>query len=232
MSNSPLVNYTKLSPNFTPREDTVKKITIHHVAGKITVEALGDIFFPAKRKGSSNYGIGYDGRIGMYVEEKNRAWTSGSPENDHQAITIEVSNSGGAPDWKVSENVLNKLVDLCVDICKRNGIAKLNYTGDKTGNLTRHNMFMATACPGPYLQSKFPWIAEQVNKRLNVAPSNQFLVKITADLLNIRKSASIWSLVSGKVKKNEVYTIIEVKGDWGRLKSGAGWINLKYTKRV
>ena len=102
----------------------------------------------------------------MYVEEKDRSWCSASPSNDHQAITIELANDGGSPDWHVSDTVLNKCIDLCVDICKRNGIEKLVYTGDTDGNLTRHNMFCATVCPGAYLQSKFPWIAEQVNARL------------------------------------------------------------------
>ena len=103
----------------------------------------------------------------MYVEEKDRAWTSSNADNDHQAITIEVANNGGAPNWPVSDVALNKTIELCVDICKRNGIERLNYTGDAKGNLTRHNMFAATACPGPYLQSKFPHIANEVNKKLS-----------------------------------------------------------------
>ena len=67
----------------------------------------------------------------------------------------------------MSDYVLSRLIDLCVDICKRNGIKELNYTGDTSGNLTRHNMFASTECPGAYLESKFPYIAEEVNKRLN-----------------------------------------------------------------
>lgn len=168
MSNSSLVNYTKISPNSTnPRNDKIKKITIHHMAGNLSVETCGNIFADPTREASSNYAIGSDGRVGMYVEEKNRSWCSSNRENDHQAITIEVANDGGAPDWHVSDKALNKLVELCVDICKRNGIDKLNYTGDKSGNLTMHKWFAATGCPGPYLESKFPWIAEQVNKQLS-----------------------------------------------------------------
>ena len=164
-----MVNYTKISPNSTnPRNNSISKITIHHTAGVLSVENIGNIFASSERDASSNYGIGFDGRIGMYVEEKNRAWTSSNGENDHQAITIEVSNSVAGGEWPVSDVVLQKLIDLCVDICKRNNIPELNYTGDKRGNLTRHNMFAATACPGPYLQSKFPYIAQEVNKRLAV----------------------------------------------------------------
>lgn len=168
--NSNLVNYTKISPNSTnPREDTIKKITIHHMAGNLTVEQCGAVFLPLSRAASSNYGIGSDGRVGMYVEEKNRAWTSSSSTNDNQAITIEVANDVIGGDWHVSDTALNKLIELCFDICKRNGIKELNYTGDVRGNLTMHKFFHATSCPGPYLESKFVYIADEVNKKL-IAP--------------------------------------------------------------
>lgn len=168
MSNSSLLNYTKISPNSTnPRTNTIKKITIHHMAGNLSVESCGALFYPSSRAASSNYGIDSDGNVGMYCEEKNRSWCSSSPTNDHQAITIEVANDGGEPDWHVSDKALEKLIDLCVDICQRNGIDSLNYTGDTTGNLTRHNMFTTTTCPGSYLQGKFDYIADTVNARLN-----------------------------------------------------------------
>ena len=188
MSNSPLVNYTAISPNSSnPRNNKIKKITIHHMAGNLSVETCGRVFNGKNRQASSNYGIGSDGRVGMYVEEKNRAWTSSSPSNDNQATTIEVANDGGAnTNWHVSDKALAKLIDLCVDICKRNGIASLNYTGDANGNLTRHNMFANTTCPGPYLQSKFPYIASEVNKRLNGSsasvPSNDISSKSVDEL--------------------------------------------------
>ena len=188
MSNSSLVNYTAISPNSSnPRNNKIKKITIHHMAGNLSVETCGRVFNGKNRHASSNYGIGSDGRVGMYVEEKNRAWTSSSPSNDNQAITIEVANDGGAnTNWHVSDKALAKLIDLCVDICKRNGIASLNYTGDANGNLTRHNMFANTTCPGPYLQSKFPYIASEVNKRLNGSsasvPSNDISSKSVDEL--------------------------------------------------
>jgi hypothetical protein len=168
MSNSSLVNYIRISPNSNnPRNKPITKITPHHMAGKLSVETCGNVFAPVSRKASANYSIDSDGRVGMYVEEKNRAWTSSSAANDHQAVTIEVANDRIGGDWHVSDKALAKLIELCVDICRRNDIPKLVYTGDATGNLTRHNMFTATSCPGPYLQSKFPYIAEEVNKRLN-----------------------------------------------------------------
>ena len=167
MSNSKLVNYTKLSPNYTKMNNKVnKKITIHHMAGNLTVERCGEVFQNKSRKASSNYGIGSDGRVGLYVEESNRAWTSSNRTNDSEAITIEVANNTLDPTWTVSEAAFNKLIDLCVDICIRNNIKKLVWTGDSSGTLTCHYMFVATLCPGPYLKSKMSEIAQLINARL------------------------------------------------------------------
>ena len=172
MSNSPLVDFTLISPNSTnPRNKKISKITIHHMAGNATIEQCGKVFQPKSRQASSNYGVGTDGRVGMYVEEKNRSWASSSPENDHMAVTIEVANDVGGGNWHVSDKALAKTIDLCVDICERNGIKELKFTGDKTGNLTMHKYFAATACPGAYLESKFPYIADEVNKRLKTKQS-------------------------------------------------------------
>jgi len=167
MSNSKLVSYTRLSPNCTkPRNHSIDKITIHHMAGNLSVETCGAVFAPSSRQASSNYGIGSDGRAGLYVDEANRSWCSSNKANDNRAVTIEVANDQVGGNWHISDTALAKLIELCVDICKRNGIARLNYTGNKSGNLTMHKWFAATACPGPYLESKFPYIAEQVNARL------------------------------------------------------------------
>ena len=172
-TNSPLVDYVKISPNSTtPRSQPISVITIHHMAGNLSVEACGNVFATTDRQASSNYGIGSDGRVGMYVEEANRSWCSSNRENDNKAITIEVANDDTTSGkWHVSDAALSKLIDLCVDICQRNGIPRLNFTGDKTGNLTMHKWFTPTLCPGPYLESKFPYIAEQVNLRLTGAAS-------------------------------------------------------------
>ena len=142
------------------------KITPHHMAGRLTGEQCGRIFQNGSRQASSNYGIGYDGRIYGYVDEENRAWTSSNATNDCQAITIEVANSENGGDWPISDAAWNSLINLCVDICKRYGF-RLDYTGDKNGSLTRHNMFAATSCPGPYLQARFPELARIVNERLD-----------------------------------------------------------------
>lgn len=233
MSNSSLISYTKISPNRTsPRRQPIRKITIHHMAGNLTVEQCGVVFAPTSRRASSNYGIGTDGRIGMYVEEKDRAWTSSSPDNDNQAVTIEVANNTLGPNWTVSDKAMTSLIDLCVDICKRNGIQRLNFTGDKTGNLTMHCYFKSTLCPGPYLKSKFPYIASEVNKRLGAeAAPEPFIVQITASSLNVRKGPGTSYAVARTVSKGQVFTIVQQQGGWGKLKSGAGWISLKYTAR-
>ncbi len=217
MSNSPLVDYVKISPNSNPRKSKIDKITIHHMAGNLSVETCGNIFANGNREASSNYGIGSDGRVGMYVEENRRAWTSSNANNDHRAVTIEVANDGGAnTNWHVSDKALAKLIDLCVDICKRNGITKLNYTGDTNGNLTRHNMFVATTCPGPYLQSKFSYIADEVNKRLSQTneenSKNDSPTEITAtpepmpqvDILDLVKKTIRGDFGNGETRKKNL----------------------------
>ena len=169
MSNSPLVDIEMITQNKTPRTAKIDTITIHHMATIATAEACAASFLPASRKASANYCIGNDGSVALSVPEEYRSWCSSSYENDNRAITIEVSNDGRAPDWHVGDVAMEKLLALCVDICRRNGIERLNYTGDTTGNLTKHKWFQSTLCPGPYLESKFPWIAEEVNRRLGVA---------------------------------------------------------------
>ena len=168
--NSPLTEYVYLSVNADfPREDAVKKITIHHMADDIPLERLGEVFAEPDRRASSNYAIDTAGRVALYVEEGNRAWTSSSPENDHQAVTIEVANDEIGGDWHVSGESYDALILLCTDICWRNGIEALEYTGDAEGTLTIHKMFSETTeCPGPYLEGKMPEIAAEVSRRLKI----------------------------------------------------------------
>lgn len=195
MSRSSLVDYVKISPNSSnPRNNKIKKITIHHMAGNLSVESCGNVFQNKNRQASSNYGIGTDGRVGLYVEEENRAWTSSSRVNDNQAVTIEVANDGKGPEWHVSDKALQKTIELCADICRRNGIERLNFTGDSSGNLTMHKMFAATTCPGPYLESKLPYIANEVNKRLGQVAEEgkedkQVLYRVQVGAYSVRENA-------------------------------------------
>ena len=166
--NSPLTEYVYLSGNADfPRTGTVCKITIHHMADSIALERLGEVFAEPDRRASSNYAIDINGRVALYVEEANRAWTSSSPENDHQAVTIEVANDETGGDWHVSDASYAALLDLCTDICRRNGMKSLEFTGGPEGSLTIHKMFSdKTECPGPYLESRMPDIAAEVTRRL------------------------------------------------------------------
>ena len=174
MGNSKLADIVMLSPNSSPRTAKIDTITIHHMATVSSAEACAASFLPTSRKASANYCIGNDGDVVLSVDESRRAWTSSNAANDNRAITIEVSNSARDGDWPVSDAALNKLLDLCEDICRRNGIEKLSYTGDLSGNMTLHKWFASTACPGPYLESKMPWIAEEVNRRLGIeAPAEE-----------------------------------------------------------
>jgi len=166
MSNSSLTDVTILSPNYSTRASKISKITIHHMAGVMSAEGCGNWFKTGTRAASSNYGIGYDGKIGLYVPEDKRAWTSSSRANDNMAVTIELSNSSKGGNWPVSDKVIERCIDLVTDICQRNSIEALRYTGTTAGNLTRHDMFIATNCPGSYLASKLPYIVKQVNARL------------------------------------------------------------------
>lgn len=187
---SSLCDLIMRSPNHSgTRTHAIDTITIHHVAGKATAEQIGTIFLPESRGASCNYGIGYDGKIVGVVDEENRSWCSSSNWNDQRAITIEVSNDGGDPDWHVSFESLQSLIKLLVDICKRRGIPKLlwqNNPGligqiDKQ-NMTIHKWFAATACPGPYLQSMHPFIANSVNAILEKEADD--MAKLTQEEFN------------------------------------------------
>ena len=173
-TNSSLVSYTQISPNKTPnRSHAIDTITIHCVVGQCTVQRLGDIFAPTSRQASSNYGVGYDGKIGMYVEEKDRSWCSSSAENDHRAVTIEVASDTTEP-YAVTEKAYAAMLDLVTDICRRNGIKKLVWSTNKNDrvnhlngcNMTVHRDYANKSCPGTYLYERHGAIAAEVNKRL------------------------------------------------------------------
>lgn len=169
MSYSKLVEYVKLSPNCSkPRNHAIDRITIHCVVGQASVESLGELFAKPERQASSNYGIGTDGRIACYVEEEDRSWCSGSRENDHRAITIEVASDTTHP-YAVNAKAYAALLNLVEDICRRHNF-KLKYTGDTSGNMTMHKWFQATDCPGDYLIRKYPEIEKEVNRRLGGEP--------------------------------------------------------------
>lgn len=177
MSDSPLAAYTCLSPNRTsPRNHKIDTVTIHCMAGELSVEACGALFARTSVGASANYGIGPDGRVALYVSETDRSWCSSNAENDHRAVTIEVASKASHP-YAVTGAAYESLIALCADICRRNGIRRLLWQGDKNlagqvdrQNMTAHRWFAAKACPGDYLYSRFGDIAAQVNKRLEETP--------------------------------------------------------------
>lgn len=248
-TNSPLVSYTKLSPNHSgQRTHAIDRITPHCVVGQCSVETLGNIFYPSSRQASCNYGIGADGRVGMYCEEKNRSWCSSSSANDQRAITIECASDTTAP-YAFKDIVYDKLIELCVDICKRNGKTKLLWFGDKdktlaynpTANemvLTVHRWFANKSCPGDWMYQRMGDLAAKVTAKLGGAatesekkpdtttnnfPAVPFTVNVKIDDLNYRSQPSMEGTVKGQTGKG-VFTIVEVNNGWGKLKSGVGWI--------
>lgn len=176
-ADSSLATYVKWVKNYTPMTNKInKKITIHHQAGNHSPEALANMF-NGDRQASSNYGISSDGVISQMVHEKDRAWTSGGkatkyvkypnqgPDNDRQAVTIEVANCKFEPNWEISDKAYKALIDLCADICIRNKITP-SYDGTNNATFTEHQMFAATACPGPYIHSKMDQIVADVKIRM------------------------------------------------------------------
>lgn len=172
MGNSSLVCYTAISPHKKMRNHKIDTISIHCMACNGSVEVCGRSF-QGTNVASSNYGIGSDGRIALYVPEEFRSMCTSSSKNDNRAITIEVANLTSSEPFPISEKAYNSLISLLVDICKRNGIEKLLWKADKNligevekQNMTVHRWFAAKSCPGEYLYNKHYQIAEDVNERL------------------------------------------------------------------
>ena len=237
MSNSKLVSYTKLSPNHSgKRTHKIDTISIHCMAGNLSVETCGDVFASKSRKASSNYGIGSDGRIALYVDEANRSWCTSSASNDQRAITIEVANTVAKDPWPVSDAAYNSLINLLVDICQRNGIKELKWKGDKSligqvdkQNMTVHRWFAAKACPGDWLYERHGQIAAEVNARLNKQEDDDmtqeqfnemFTTALTAfrselqdnDASNYSEEARKWAKDNGIISGSSTETF---NGMWG-----------------
>lgn len=203
-TNSSLVSYTKLSPNHSGhRTHSIDRITPHCVVGQCSVETLGSIFSPSSRQASCNYGIGVDGRVGMYVEEKNRSWCSSSNANDQRAVTIECASDTTEP-YAFNATVYQKLITLCVDICKRNGKKKLLWLGDKNKTLayspksdemvlTVHRWFANKSCPGNWMYARMGDLASKVTAQLSsgtsgTKPESGYPEKLTNGFYHVRKS--------------------------------------------
>lgn len=268
-TNSSLATVRMISPNRTPnRNHAIDTITIHCFVGQVTAKRGCEVFQPSSRKASCNYVVGYDGSIGLCVEEKDRSWCSGGTDkkgnpirvngisgssNDYQAVTIEVASDTKHP-YTITDKAMAALIELCTDICRRNGIKQLLWKGDKTlvgrvaqQNLTVHRWFANKACPGDYIYERLGDIAAKVNAKLGVsfAPTTPaipeskvpYKVRITATDLRIRKGPGTNTAIVQKAIAPGVYTIVsEATGEgatkWGKLKSGVGWVSLDYCKKL
>ena len=257
-TNSGLVVYRKLSPNHSgQRTHSIDRITPHCVVSQCSAEGLGDWFAKSSTQASSNYGIDKDGRVGLYVEEKNRSWCSSSNANDQRAITIECASDTSEP-YAFRDVVYKKLIALCVDICKRNGKKKLIWFGDKDKTLnyspksdemvlTVHRWFANKSCPGNWMYSRMGDLASKVTAQLGGSSSGGSGYSgsgSTSSGTNTKFPETPFLVtviiddlnirtegsMSGKVVGQTgkgVFTITKVKNGWGKLKSGVGWIYLE-----
>lgn len=262
-TNSPLATVKLISPNKTVnRNHVIDTITIHCFVGQVTAKRGCEVFQPTSRQASCNYVVGKDGDIGLCVEEKDRSWCSGGTKkvngisgssNDYQAVTIEVASDTTHP-YAITDKAMAALIELCADICRRNGIKQLIWKADPSlvgqpskQNMTVHRWFAAKACPGDYIYERLGDIAAKVNAKLGVttstpapvAPVSQvpYMVRITATDLRIRKGPGTDTAIVQNAIKPGAYTIVsEATGPgatlWGKLKSGIGWVSLDYCKKL
>lgn len=192
MSNSKLATkFIKAADcnHYGKRTAEIDKIIVHHAAGKLTAERLAQMFADPKRGASATYCIGNDGEIVQCLDESIAPGTSGSYEADNRAVTVEVANCENGGQWRISAAAMKSLIRLCADVAKRNKLGTLI----KGKNLCWHQMYAATACPGPYLISKMGYIADEANK---INTKGEINVKI--DGINIQRSAETLVLYAGK----------------------------------
>ena len=227
-TNSPLVSYTKLSPNHSgQRTHSIDRITPHCVVGQCSVETLGNIMYPTSRQASCNYGIGPDGRVGMYVEEKNRSWCSSSNANDQRAITIECASDTFHP-YAMNDKVYATLITLCTDICRRNGKKKLLWFADKNKSLnyipaademvlTVHRWFANKSCPGDWLYSRLGDVAAKVTANLSSASTPTTTPSTSKTTEEVAKEVIAGKWGNGEDRKNRLiaagynYSLIQTK---------------------
>ena len=234
MSNSSLVNCTVLSPNHSgKRTHKIVRITPHCVVGQLSAESIGGCFTSTSRQASCNYGIGKDGRVCLIVDEANRSWCSSSSANDQRAITIECASDKSEP-YAMNSAVYNKLVDLCIDICKRNGIKKLLWFADKNKSLsyepangeavlTVHRWFANKSCPGDWLYNRLGDLASKVNAGLgNAAPqqpsTSGVLYRVQTGAFKNKSNAHA---LEAKVKKAGFDTYITIVDGLYKVQVGA-----------
>lgn len=218
-TNSPLVVYTKLSPNHSgQRTHSIDRITPHCVVGQLSAESICGCFISTDRQASCNYGIGTDGRASLCVEEKNRSWCSSSNANDQRAITIECSSGSTAP-YAMTDAVYQSLIKLCTDICQRNGKTKLLWFADKDKTLNYspasdemvlsvHRWFANKSCPGDWLYNRLGDLATKVTAALGGSSSGNsqsgIQASIFASLTEKEAAAKIGELCKADMAKTGI----------------------------
>lgn len=243
MANSKLVSYTKLSPfNYGVRTHSIDRISPHCAVGQCGVEALGNLF--QTKWASSNYGIGYDGKVAMYVPEDTGSMCTSDFTNDNRAVTIECASDPNHP-YAFNDKVYGKLVELCVDICKRNGKDTLIWIADKQKSLdyklksnemliTVHRWFEAKACPGDWLYNRLGKLAEEVTKQLQPKPVDYYVTVNHTTKIAHRVEPKTKVKILAKIKNKTKLHIKKEKDGFGYCKYNGnwGWVLLKYCKLV
>lgn len=249
-TNSPLVDCVKMSPNHSgKRTHRIDRITPHCVVGQCSAERIGDCF-PAGRDASCNYGIGYDGRVCLIVDEENRSWCTSSNANDQRAITLECASDSTHP-YAFKDACYKKLVTLCIDICQRNGIKKMLWIDNKDkalayepkdgeGIFTVHRWFANKSCPGDWMYSRMGQLCDEVNAGLSngtyTPPADasnivNYQAKVTAiDGLNCRTTYNTSGNIVTTYAQGTILTVTKEYNGWGFV--GAGWVSLAYVEKI
>ena len=223
MSNSSLITYKKISPNKnSPRNHEIDTLSVHCYVGQCTAKQGCDYFSSPSANSSANYIVGYDGSIGLSVDEGDRSWCTSSPSNDNRAITIEVACEPYHP-YKITDKAMKALIKLVADICKRNNIKKLKWSGNKNligqvdkQNMTVHRWFANKACPGDYLYKKHSYIAEEVNKLLGIKKPNAVTTVVNKVVTKITKPNVIYKVKTGGKWLPEVKNLKDFAGIEGK----------------
>ena len=207
-----------------------KYIVIHYTASTGGAEANCKYFQSNYRGASAHYFVGHEGEIWQCVLDKDVAWHCGATRYKHpycrndNSIGIEMccrKRLDGS--WYFEESTVKATIELVKELMKKYNIP--------VANVIRHYDVTGKTCPEPYVRDATAWNTFKASLTPNSSTSG-YLVKVTADVLNVRKGAGVGYKVATQIKKNEVYTIVQEYNGWGKLKSGAGWISLAYTKKV
>lgn len=208
MSNSNLATRWWLAnhTNYTNGREgnKIQGIVVHHAAST-SLDSIGAAFARAGRNGSAHYGVAGD-QVHQYVDEANTTWHCNNWWGNLRTVSIETTNSTGAPNWEIAPDTFETLVKLVADIAKRNNLGKLwvNPNADMP-TLSGHKDWYgaATVCPGPSLYPRLQEIANRATA-INFPPEPQrtpvVWVDITPFALKAKTKVDIIDLDTGADK--------------------------------